>query len=74
MMTRNLGWVGSVINKVLDVGSFGFYSSYGKATDDYSQGTVSETASKTAKAHTAARTFAIGIIAVAKNFAIGKLT
>jgi hypothetical protein len=57
---RNLGFVGRGINKVLDVGSFGFYGSYSDAIGAESQGLISADDARAARAHAAGRTLVVG--------------
>jgi hypothetical protein len=55
-----LGFLGDAINFTLDMGTFGFYSSYSKAVDDRSQGLTSESEYRRAKAHAAGSAIVVG--------------
>lgn len=63
-LVGRLGGVGTVFNFALDVGTFGFNSSYGKALDDRSEGRTSEREASRAKMHAAARTAAIAAVSL----------
>jgi hypothetical protein len=57
-----LGAVGKVLNFTLDVGTFGFHSSYGKAVDDHSNGLTSDSEAREARGHAALRTAAVALV------------
>ena len=59
-----LGGAGRVINFALDIGTFGFNSSYGKALDDRSEGLTSEAEASRAKVNTVNRTAAIAMVSM----------
>jgi hypothetical protein len=56
--------VGGVANFVLDIATFGFNSSYGKALDDRSEGLTSESEAHSAKVNAVNRTAAVAAISM----------
>lgn len=65
--------LGDGLNFALDVGTFGFHSSYGRALDDYSNGRTSANERDDAKAHAALRTAATMLVATVTGGAAGKM-
>lgn len=65
--------IGDGLNFALDVGTFGFHSSYGRALDDYSNGRTSANERDNAKAHAAMRTAATMLVATVTGGAAGKM-
>lgn len=63
VIAHHLGPVGKGINKVLDFGSFGFYSSFGKALDDRTQGLTSEDEARAAENDAGWRSAAVAFAA-----------
>jgi hypothetical protein len=63
-LVARLGGAGTVLNFALDVGTFGFNSSYGKALDDRSEGRTSEGEASHDKMHAAGRTAAIAALSM----------
>ena len=63
-LVGRLGGFGKVLNFALDVGTFGFHSSYGRAVDDHSRGLTSDAEMHDAKAHAAMRTIVVGAASI----------
>lgn len=63
-LVGRLGGAGKALNFALDVGTFGFNSSYGKAIDDRSEGITSEAESNRAQVNAMNRTAAIAAVAM----------
>lgn len=70
---RHLGVVGKAMNKVADFGSFGFYSSYGKAIDDQSHGLVGDDEAARERHDVYARTAAVAFVSMLTGGAADKL-
>ena len=67
-----LGPVGSVLNFALDLGTFGFNSSYGKAIDDNAQGLTSDAEMHRAKTHAAVKTAVVAAVSLLTGGAADK--
>ena len=59
-----LGGVGTVLNFGLDIGTFGFHSSYGKALDNRSEGWTSHDEARRAKRNAAGQTAAVAAVSL----------
>lgn len=63
-LVAQLGIPGKVLNFALDIGTFGFNSSYGKAIDDQREGLTSESEASRAKMHAAGKTAVIAAVSI----------